>query len=455
MNIAEISVKRPVFAIMMTAALIVLGAFSYRVARPRPDAEDRRAGRVGAGQPARRQRRGDRDPDHQARSRRRSTRSAASTSCAPPPIRAARASRSPSRSSATSSRPRRTCATSWRRSSASSRATRGRRRSPRWTPTRSRSSASRCSGRGAGKELTEIAEKQIKQELETVKDVGVGRLQRRAQARDPAAAQRRPPQRLRPDRRPGAHRRRAAERRDARAAVHRRPRRGRAAHDGPHQERRGLQPHRHLVPRDGSVITFADVGRVQDTDQEVRSATRLERRRRPSACRCASSRAPTPSKWSTASWRGCSASRRTLPAGHPDQHRQRPVALHPAVVRGHQAAPDPRRPAGQRRGVPVHPQPARHASSPRSRFRPRSSAPSPFMKIARLHAEQHDDARALAGDRHRHRRRDRRAREHLPVRRGEGRHARRKPPPRRPGKSAWRSWRRRCRWSSSSCRSRS
>ena len=45
MNIAEVSVKRPVFAIMMTAALIVLGACLVRVARPRPDAEDRRAGR--------------------------------------------------------------------------------------------------------------------------------------------------------------------------------------------------------------------------------------------------------------------------------------------------------------------------------------------------------------------------------------------------------------------------
>ena len=30
MKLADISVKRPVFAIMMTAALIVLGAFSYR-----------------------------------------------------------------------------------------------------------------------------------------------------------------------------------------------------------------------------------------------------------------------------------------------------------------------------------------------------------------------------------------------------------------------------------------
>src|SRR6266545_2199863 len=30
MKLAEVSVRRPVFAIMMTAALIVLGAFSYR-----------------------------------------------------------------------------------------------------------------------------------------------------------------------------------------------------------------------------------------------------------------------------------------------------------------------------------------------------------------------------------------------------------------------------------------
>ena len=67
---------------------------------------------------------------------------------------------------------RRTSATSWPRSSTSSRATRGRCRSRRWIPTRSRFSASRCSGRARAKELTEIAEKRVKQELETVKDVG-------------------------------------------------------------------------------------------------------------------------------------------------------------------------------------------------------------------------------------------------------------------------------------------
>ena len=114
MKLAEVSVNRPVFAIMMTRRAHRAGRGLVRLARPRPDAEDRRRRSSRAGQPAGRQRRGDRDPDHQARSRRRSTRSAASTSCAPPPTRATRASPSPSRSSATSSRRPRTCATSSR-----------------------------------------------------------------------------------------------------------------------------------------------------------------------------------------------------------------------------------------------------------------------------------------------------------------------------------------------------
>ena len=49
MKLADVSVKRPVFAIMMTAALIVLGAFSYQRSRSRSDAEDRSAGRQRAG----------------------------------------------------------------------------------------------------------------------------------------------------------------------------------------------------------------------------------------------------------------------------------------------------------------------------------------------------------------------------------------------------------------------
>ena len=66
MKIAEVSVKRPVFAIMMTAALIVLGAVSYESLgldlMPKTDAPVV----IGPGQPARRQRRGNRDADHQA-----------------------------------------------------------------------------------------------------------------------------------------------------------------------------------------------------------------------------------------------------------------------------------------------------------------------------------------------------------------------------------------------------
>ena len=66
MIISRVSVQRPVFAIMITAAIIVVGWFSIPSARPRSDAEDRRPGRQRVRVAARRQRRGGRDPDHQA-----------------------------------------------------------------------------------------------------------------------------------------------------------------------------------------------------------------------------------------------------------------------------------------------------------------------------------------------------------------------------------------------------
>ena len=70
--------------------------------RPRPDAEDRRAGRERAGPAARAPAPRKSRPRSPSASRKPSTPSAASTNCAPPPIRARRASTSPSRSSATS-----------------------------------------------------------------------------------------------------------------------------------------------------------------------------------------------------------------------------------------------------------------------------------------------------------------------------------------------------------------
>ena len=71
----------------------------------------------------------------------------------------------------------------------------------------------------------------------------------RSQARDPAAAERRPAQRLRPERRSGADRGHAPERRSAGRQLHRRPIGGGAPHDGPHQERRRFQPDRARLSR--------------------------------------------------------------------------------------------------------------------------------------------------------------------------------------------------------------
>ena len=301
MRIAEVSVKRPVFAIMMTAALIVLGAVSYESLgldlMPKTDAPVV----IGAGQPARapaprRSRR--RSP---SASRRRSTPSAASTSCAPPPTRATRASPSPSPSSATSSRRRRTSATSSRTIV---------NQFPRDTRplqiTKMDPDAQPIFGfarlRSARAEGDHRDRRQARQAgARDGQGRRLGRLQRRAQARDPAAAQRRPPERLRPDGRSGAQRGRAAERRDSRRQFIAGPGRSRAPHDGPHQERRRFQPHRHRVPRrrlgrSRSPTSAACRTRVQ----EVRSANRLNGDAGRSACRSASSRAPTPSKWSTA-----------------------------------------------------------------------------------------------------------------------------------------------------------
>ena len=75
--------------------------------------------------------------------------------------------------------------------------------------------------------------------------------------------------------------------------------------------------------------------------------------------------------------------------------------------------------------------------------------------LRELHAQRHHAAGADAGGRYRHRRRGRRAREHLPLhgREEDGRRARPRSRGRR--KSAWPFWPRRSRSSPSSCRSRS
>ena len=220
MMIADVSVKRPVFAIMMTAALIVLGAFSYRTLgldlMPKTDAPvvTVHVNLPGASaeeietQITKRDRGGG---QHDQRHRR-AARHLRSGQLA------RHASRSPS--NATSNRRRRTCATRSRTIVGQfPRDTR-----PPQIQKIDPDAAADPELRGLRPARAEGAHRDRRQarqagSRDAVKDVGSVELQRRAQARDPAAAERRPAERLRADRRPGAHRGRAPERRESRAAA--------------------------------------------------------------------------------------------------------------------------------------------------------------------------------------------------------------------------------------------
>ena len=239
----------------------------------------------------------------------------------------------------------------------------------------------------------------------------------RAQARNPAVVERRSAERLRAERRPGPDRGHAPERRGSGRQLHRRPLRGGAPHDGPHQERRRFQPDRprvsrrlrHHVRRRGP---GAGHGAGNPADQQA------ERRpvRRPSGPETIGHQYRRSGRPRA---REVGSDSSDLAVGSQDQHRQRSVAFHSPIVRRHPASPDSRRTPRQRGGLLLHPEPSRHAHC-----RPgRADLDHRHLHVhedLRLHPEQHDDAGAVAGDRHRHRRRDRRAREHLQVRRGEG-----------------------------------
>ena len=266
MKLADVSVRRPVFA-----AHDDRGAHRARLvlvprARPRPDAEDRLPRRHREHEPARRERRGDRDADHQAdrggRQHDQRHRRAAgqlgpgqlarhhhvqrSSGTSRPPTQDVRdkvgddrqplpaghaAARHPEDRSRRRADPHR------RRLGP-----RGRRRSSPRSPT---SGSSRCSRRckdvGA---VTFIGERQ--REIQLL--LNADRLNAYGLTVDQV-------------RHGGA----AAERRGARRELHRRADRDRPAHDGPHPERRGLQPDHHRLPRAGRSSRFGDVGRVMDT----------------------------------------------------------------------------------------------------------------------------------------------------------------------------------------------
>ena len=361
MKLADVSVRRPVFALMMTAALIVLGAFSYKDLgldlMPKTDSPVVNVQVPACPAPAPRRSR----PRSPSGSRRRSTPSAASTSCAPAPTRATRDGHHHlhARARHRSRRPR-TSATRSRPSSASfPRDT----RPPRDPEGRSRRAADSARSRSTGRAIAEGDHRDRRQADQAGPRDGRGRrldqLQRRAQARDPAAAERRPAERLRPDRRSGADRGRAPERRDARRQLHRRPVRGRAAHDGPDQRRRRLQPDRPDLPGRLGRSRSATSAACRTASRKSRSATRLNGEPAVGIQVRKQSGTNTVEVVDRVLAR-LEQIQTTLPPDLTISIGSDQSRVHPPVVRRHQAAPDPRRPAGRRGGVPVHPQPARH-----------------------------------------------------------------------------------------------
>ena len=208
------------------------------------------------------------------------------------------------------------------------------------------------------KEITQIADKQIKQVLETVQDVGEVALLRRPPPRDPHPARSEPAQRLRPDRGPGRQRGRPPEHRDSRRQLHRRPVRVLDAHHGPAARRRGVREDRAASYRTARSITLGDVAR-SPTRTRKSAARRGSTAKTPSRCRSASSPAPTPSRRRSRAWRALERIQATLPSDIKIRADPRSVALHPQVVRGNPAPPDPRRLARGAGRVPLHPQLAR------------------------------------------------------------------------------------------------
>ena len=361
MKLADVSVSRPVFAIMMTAALIVLGWSSYGELgldlMPKTDSPtvNVRASLPGASAEE------IETHDHQARSRRRSTPSAASTSCAAAPTRATATAPSPSRSSATSKRRRRTSATR-SRPSRSSRATPSRRSSARSIPTPPPILtlvvfSDRARRRRSPRSPTSRSSRCSRRSRTSARSRFIGD----RQARDPAPA--RTPNRLNAygltvDQVAQRGRRARTSRFPAAASSPARPSSRCARWAG--SRRRRLQDRSSSPTQDGSVITFGDVGRVTDANEEVRSQTRLDGENAdldvdPQAVGHQHRRGRR-----SRAWRRLERIQATLPPDIKISVGSDQSRFIRRVVRGHPAAPDPRRPPRRARRVPVHPQPARH-----------------------------------------------------------------------------------------------
>ena len=128
--------------------------------------------------------------------------------------------------------------------------------------------------------------------------------------------------------------------------------------------------------RNGAPVRLSDVADVVDGAENVKLGRLGERRRRRSSSTSSASRAPTSSRWSTASRRCCRSCRpRCRPSVDVTVLTDRTTTIRASVARRAVRA-DARRRAGGAGDLPVPAQPARRPSSRACRCRSRWSAPS-------------------------------------------------------------------------------
>ena len=203
--------------------------------------------------------------------------------------------------------------------------------------------------------------------------------------------------------------------------------------------------------RDGHAITVGDVARVEDGMAEAETLANLNGT--PTVLLTIRRQSGTNTvEVVKAVEERLEELRAGLAPGLRAARRARPVDVHRGLYQERRRTPDTRLIARGSRRAPLPLEPAidgdcRHRNPHIHHRDVRAHV------VHAVHAELHDHAGAHALGGHRHRRRDRRAREHLPLHRGEGPVALRRLRWKRPGRLAWRCSRRRFRSPRSSCRS--
>ncbi len=168
-----------------------------------------------------------------------------------------------------------------------------------------------------------------------------------------------------------------------------------------------------VAERAGYVVRLGDIAEVVDAQEELRSCVLPEREVGGHACRAETVRPEH------RDGRGGSQGEARPPGGHAAAgrlhgHPPRSVGVHPRrhlIARG---APRGRQHPGEHRGV-LLPRQLPHDADCRGRHPDVDRVDLRADRCDGLHAQSADDARADADGRRRDRRRDHRAREHLPV----------------------------------------